>query len=421
MDLYLTAVEIKNFQSHEYTKIELCPNTNGLVGTSNSGKSSFLRALRWNLTNTPSGGDFIRKGETETSVTTYFSDGHAIERTRNRTGSKNYYILYKDGEVLEEFTGFGTKVPDMILEITKADPNFLFYFANQMEGPFLLSDTPKVRAETIGNFEDLGKIDLEVTSVNEDIRLTKKEQKQLQKELTDLTRSISEQELALQEEKEKVEFLKILKDSILEKRQIIEQLEVSKGKVKRYEEEIDVIEKELETSKRIVNAWNEELPQKVNEFKQLMNAKNRLSTIEQELSSIKIMDKAKIERLEELTEFITNMRLTYHTLENLYKRMKRNEQDIAEVKSSMKPKVANMDLSHIDLKIESYTMLFKYGKRLREIEGMQQETQDEISRSKERVGELLNEFVDVLTNEKICPTCYQQTENVSKELIETHI
>ena len=111
---YLKTVILKNFQSHKYSVIEFDRGLNVIVGPSDTGKSSIIRAIKWALYNEPSGDYFIRKGETDVEVSLLFSDGTKIKRYRSR--SKNQYILYdKLGEEIK-YEGFGLGVPEEIIE-----------------------------------------------------------------------------------------------------------------------------------------------------------------------------------------------------------------------------------------------------------------------------------------------------------------
>ena len=65
-------ISIKNFQSHKDSHIELSDGVNIIVGASDSGKSSLIRAIKWLATNRPSG-ESIRStwgGKTEVEIFT---------------------------------------------------------------------------------------------------------------------------------------------------------------------------------------------------------------------------------------------------------------------------------------------------------------------------------------------------------------
>lgn len=127
---WLEAVLIENFQAHEETKIRLDPGVNVFIGSSDSGKSSILRAIKWNLLNIPNGNSFCSFWSANTSVKTKIN-GRIINRIR--TKSKNTYHL---GD--KEFAAFGSGVPDEILDVHLVRENNI---QSQMDSPFLLSQS----------------------------------------------------------------------------------------------------------------------------------------------------------------------------------------------------------------------------------------------------------------------------------------
>ena len=160
----IESVEIHNFQSHIDTKIEFAPLLTTVVGASDAGKSSVIRALRWALFNEPSGTQYMRVGTADTYVRLLFTDGSALLRARDK--SKNYYILQNaDGESTR-LEGFGQKTPSQVAEFTgirkvqvSEKDSLSVNVAGQLEGPFLLGETPTVRAEAIGRLAGTHRID----------------------------------------------------------------------------------------------------------------------------------------------------------------------------------------------------------------------------------------------------------------------
>lgn len=99
----LQKLRLKNFQRHDKFVVEFDPFVTTIVGSTNAGKSSIVRALRWIFLNRPSGDSFVRHGRTETSVTATI-DGVKLKRSK---GDENLYEL--DGK---QYKAFGTTVPD---------------------------------------------------------------------------------------------------------------------------------------------------------------------------------------------------------------------------------------------------------------------------------------------------------------------
>ncbi|QQK07619.1 hypothetical protein [Miniphocaeibacter halophilus] len=184
---YLRRMEIINFQSHEYTDLYFDNKVNVIIGPSDSGKTAVIRALKWVLFNEPSGIDFIRKNSKEAKIILYFDNEIII--TRGRSKSKNYYeITYPAGEV-ERFEGFGTKVPKEVIDVTniskvQLDGNNLIALniSDQLESPFLLTESPSIKAVAIGKLAGIEKVDLALNKLSKDINEINAEKKSLEKE-----------------------------------------------------------------------------------------------------------------------------------------------------------------------------------------------------------------------------------------------
>ncbi len=144
----LTKIKIRNFQAHAKLDLELDPHVTTIVGPSDVGKSSIIRALKWVATNQPSGESFIRSGakfcEVKLSV-----DGHEI--TRKRSNSENSYLLD-----VQRFNSFGQNVPDPIAKLLNVSP---VNFQGQHDSPFWLADTAGQVSRSLNAIVDLDVID----------------------------------------------------------------------------------------------------------------------------------------------------------------------------------------------------------------------------------------------------------------------
>jgi exonuclease SbcC len=157
----LERLRIKNFQAHSKLDVDFDPRVTCIVGSSDTGKSSIIRALLWLVTNKPSGKDFIRNGESSCSVRLE-CDGNKITRTR---GSDNTYKLNKD-----EFHSFGNNVPEAIQhEIKLGDINF----QGQHDSPFWLNDSAGQVSRNLNQIVDLGIIDESLTNIGSAVRKAK--------------------------------------------------------------------------------------------------------------------------------------------------------------------------------------------------------------------------------------------------------
>jgi DNA repair exonuclease SbcCD ATPase subunit len=151
----IKSIRLENFQSHKNTTINFCDGVNAIVGLSDSGKTAILRALRWVVTNKPTGDAFQSYWGGDTSVTIILGDGTAI--TRKRTKSDNLYV--KDDK---EYRAFGQDVPE---DIRKAFDLNDINLQGQMDAPFLLSQSPGEVAQILNKVVNLDVIDKAISSI----------------------------------------------------------------------------------------------------------------------------------------------------------------------------------------------------------------------------------------------------------------
>lgn len=111
----ISSIHLTNFQAHSDLLIELDERVTTIVGPSDVGKSSVVRALRWAALNVPVG-CMIKDGTKQASVE-LIADGRRVVRTR---GSENAYSL--DGK---EYRAFRSDVPqDISTLLNLSDLNF---------------------------------------------------------------------------------------------------------------------------------------------------------------------------------------------------------------------------------------------------------------------------------------------------------
>lgn len=191
--LAISKIEIENFQSHAKTVIELNETgLNALTGASDSGKSAIIRAIRWALYNDPKGTDFIRHGESRATVTVTFNDGSAITRSRTNSSSGEYIVRDANGQTTD-FKGFGNDIPIDVanthqmprVELSPGVERSL-NFSYQLDGHFLLSESPIVRASTIGRLTGVQIVDAALREKQKDIRNLTRDFNAAEKRVADL-------------------------------------------------------------------------------------------------------------------------------------------------------------------------------------------------------------------------------------------
>jgi len=154
----IKSLEIQNFQSHEDNYLEFDKGVNIIVGSSDSGKTAIIRALRWLAFHKPSGDEMRSHWGGETRVELFTDDAHVVKKK----DKEQEYIL---GDL--HFKAFGTTVPDEIVQaLNLSDVNLQM----QLDAPFLLSETPGAVAQYFNKVARLDKIDRATQTINSSIR-----------------------------------------------------------------------------------------------------------------------------------------------------------------------------------------------------------------------------------------------------------
>lgn len=424
-DIWVTKVVIKNFQSHKDTAISFTSGTNALVGSSNSGKSAVIRAIKWCLLNTPGGTDFIRLDtkKQEAMVRTWLSNGKSVER-RRKNGGVNLYRLYEGEELIEEYTGFGSSVPPDIIEAHGMVPitdKVFFQFSDQLEAPFMLSLKPKKRAEVLGDLEELEKIDQALTSVNDDIRVNSKRKKEVEIEEKELTTKYHDLKREADRLGAKIETLKTLKEGLKAKDYLRSNLERQLVRLKQISETMKTIDKEIKVAERIIAPYPENLEEKITRLKYMQQRMMRLKEIRAELDGIDFMYDDELKKLEDLQESIAEQVRKFQLLHAQIESLKKNEQAVESIKGSYSEKAAGLTFEHIDQEVAKYKMLFQHLNNLKTIEQNSAKTAEAVEEAKKQIDARLEEFVAALHEAQVCPTCGRETTEVHEHTLKTII
>jgi len=150
----LERLQLRNFQRHEDFRVVFDERVTTIVGRSDVGKSSILRALRWLMLGRPSGSAFVRHGRDEAMVSLWL-DGHKLSRRKGRRTNK----LALDGVGLE---AFGMEMPETVALLCNVDET---NFQTQHESPFWLSLTAGQASRELNAVVNLGVIDKALSAV----------------------------------------------------------------------------------------------------------------------------------------------------------------------------------------------------------------------------------------------------------------
>ena len=157
----LEKLTLKNFQIHSEFALEFDSLVTTIIGPTDAGKSSIVRALQWICTNYPQGDEFISEG-TEMAIGTLRIDGHEITRER---GKQNLYKL--DGKV---YKSFGMEVPvDISTLINVSSINF----QDQITMPFWFCLPPAQVGRELNQIVNLDLIDSVAQTISLELRKCK--------------------------------------------------------------------------------------------------------------------------------------------------------------------------------------------------------------------------------------------------------
>lgn len=189
----ITKVILDNFQAHQHTEVSFDDGLNIIVGESNNGKTSILRGIMWVINNQPLGTDFIMAGQDSCYVRIEYDDGTFIERGRTLKDTGYYKVGFIDenGNLQHQmYRGFTNAVPVEVanvhqmpkVNITK-DIETHLNVLSQLDGPFLLTESPLVKASAIGRITGTHVVDDAIKESNKTIQSNKKLVKNYEKEL----------------------------------------------------------------------------------------------------------------------------------------------------------------------------------------------------------------------------------------------
>lgn len=147
-------LRLQNFQGCVASRLDFLSGINSIIGPTDAGKSTFIRALRWIAQNRPSGDSNTRHGETECRAQL---GSHGQKATRTRTPTENSYTLASGDQKPRTFKAIGQSVPEDVTKALRlADVNFQF----QMDGPFWFSLSAGERCREFNAIVDLSAIDV---------------------------------------------------------------------------------------------------------------------------------------------------------------------------------------------------------------------------------------------------------------------
>ncbi len=157
----INTISIENFQSHKNTYLEFPPGVSIITGSSDSGKSSIIRALLWSINNRPLGNQFkswFSNEKESVEVGIEFDNGYLIKERKN---SKNIYDI--NGT---KFEAVKSDIPDDMQNLTNLSD---YNIQTQIQPYFLLQDTAGEVAKRFNELIGLDVIDILFKNLNSSI------------------------------------------------------------------------------------------------------------------------------------------------------------------------------------------------------------------------------------------------------------
>lgn len=327
-------IELKNFQSHKHSKLKLDPGVNIIIGSSDSGKSAIIRALRWLVWNRPLGDAFRSNWGGDTSILIKTPD-NIIERFKGKGGDK--YTLFHDDEFeLIELKAFGTDVPE---EIKQALNISEINIQNQHDNSFLLSETS---GEVSRHFNKIANID----QIDSSLAIVKRW-------ISDLTKEKENQESNIEDYENQLENFKYL-DKFEAEIEVLESIENEKNLIankltalSKLIINLENVEKEIADSSKILIIENDviniiksykEKTNLIKEYKILKNSIQSIFSIFKEIKELNklISNEKEIEEILNLYDDISNIEKKYSQFQKIINSINTNEKEIKNNQEKLK-------------------------------------------------------------------------------------
>jgi len=295
----IKTLELSNFQKHEHLLLNFTEGVNVIVGSTDCGKSTIIRAIRWTFYPDQLRGEVVRKtGSKKTSVKVTLDSGIIIERIK--TSTVNSYKLTIKGEE-KEYNATGGTLPADIQDIIKFIPieidqdKIILNIANQIAMPFLLDKSGTFRQKLFNKLTGNDILDQAMQSLNKDILQVGRDEKSVTQQIEELSTSLvnikkqreTQEQLSILFTKQ-VNEIKILNDKLVK----LQECQVSLNKVNN---QLFETKKSIGLIKSIPADIIKAIKQNIVKFdnylviqKEIKKVNNELNIVKKSLSTIKI-------------------------------------------------------------------------------------------------------------------------------------
>lgn len=271
-------VNIKNYQSIKEAELEFEKGLTVIVGSSNNGKSSIIRAIE-SAINNKGGSDFINYGSDSCQVV--IEDGRQnIVWSKSRNSSKSYYeingeVLNKIGQKQIEDVGNTLRMSEIVVNNDK----FRLNFWKQLDFPFLVGKTHYQLFDFISKSKDQEIMSNLLNDTSDRHKDTKKELSEVNTEINTRTKDIASLEGEIAELSKYEEF------DIDAFEKLVHLVKKIKDAKSLYEE----LPSKIETQKAAVQKINVEIDKKHDIIKRTESLMSEIKEIEPVVSRLKDM------------------------------------------------------------------------------------------------------------------------------------
>ncbi len=426
-DIKIEYIEILNFQSHANTKLDFDEGVNVIIGPSDSGKTAVIRALKWIFFNEPSGTDIIKKGEDSAKVTLKLNTGFKIIRGRSK--SKNYYEIISPENETQRFEGFGLNVPQEIIDLTginKIDLGNMkksLNIAEQLESPFLITESPSIKANALGKLAGVDIIDKALGNLSKDIYEINSDRKSIEKEIKDQKDILKNFEY-LKDEKVKIERLEYLFNQVDEYKTKLNTLNDLKNKYDNNLEKTNHTIEYLEKFKNLDELFliYEKMAYKVNNLKLYSNLNNKLLYTDSKIKELEILlRKIDTDKISNIYSNLLEINKTLEKYKYVYKNFVNINKQINQVEKTLKkyPDIVYVDKLLVELSTLNINKekLSKLKNSLDNVNQKLEEGNNYVEKLISNYKTAVNTYIELLKESGTCPICYNKIDDEHIERI----
>lgn len=426
-DIKLEYIEIVNFQSHDNTKLKFDEGVNVIIGPSDSGKTAVIRAMKWIFFNEPSGTDIIKKGEDSAKVTLKLNTGFKIIRGRSK--SKNYYEIISPENETQRFEGFGLNVPQEIIDLTginKIDLGNMkksLNIAEQLESPFLITDSPSIKANALGKLAGVDIIDKALGNLSKDMYEINSARKSIEKEIRDQKDILKNFEY-LKDEKVKIERLEYLFNQVDEYKT---KLNTLNDLEKKYSNNLEKTNQTIEYLEKFKNLDElfliyEKMAYKVNNLKLYSNLNNKLLYTDSKIKELEILlRKIDTDKISNIYSNLLEINKTLEKYKYVYKNFVNINKQINQVEKTLKK---YPDILYVDKLLVQLSTLNINKEKLSKLKNSLDNVNQKLEEGNNYVEKLIsnyktavNTYIELLKESGTCPICYNKIDDEHIERI----